>query len=68
LKVSSISGNGLETNFIPAHQSNSLFDTVQSQVTTLMKTISRIGSAIAIAEKGDLEGAHKLRTEGNGSR
>jgi len=68
MKVSSISGNGLESSFNSHNPSNSLFDTVQQQVTALLKSIGRIGSAIAIGEKGDLEAAHKFRTEGSGTK
>lgn len=63
MKVSSISGNSLESDFNAEHHGKPLFDAAQNCVTSLLKTVDRIGTSIALGEKADLEAAHELRNQ-----
>lgn len=66
MKVSSISGNPLESGLIPTNQDSSLLQAAQGYLASLFKTIDRIGTAIALGEKGDLEAAHQFRVKSTG--
>ena len=65
MKISSISGSGgsLEPGLITSQQGRTLFQAVQDHFASLVKTIERIGTSIALGEKGDLEAAHQFRNQ-----
>jgi hypothetical protein len=66
MKASSISDNSLETGFIPELQGKTFLDLAQDRVSSLLKIVDRIGTSIALGEKGDLEAAHEFRNQEHG--
>jgi hypothetical protein len=63
MKVSSISGNSLETGFIADHQGITFFQAAQNHAASLLKMVDRIGTSIALGEKADLDAAHAYRNQ-----
>ena len=63
MKVSSISGNSLETGFNEDHQGKSFFQAAQNHAASLLKMVDRIGTSIALGEKADLDAAHEFRNQ-----
>lgn len=63
MKVSSMSGNHLETGFVTHHQGKPLIDTIMQGVAPLQNLIHRIGASIELGEKGDLDAAHEFRMQ-----
>jgi hypothetical protein len=63
MKVSSISGNSLETDFIADRQGITFFQAAQSHAASLLKIADRIGTSIALGEKADLDAAHEYRNQ-----
>lgn len=63
MKVSSISGNSLETGFIADRQSATFFRAAQNHAASLLKIVDRIGTSIALGEKADLDAAHAYRNQ-----
>jgi hypothetical protein len=67
MKVSSISGNSLETDFIEDHQDITFFQAVQNHAASLLEIVDRIGTSIAMGENGDLDAAHEFRNREPGN-
>jgi hypothetical protein len=63
MKVSSISGNSLETDFIADHQGITFLQAAQNYAASLLKIVDRIGTSIALGEKADLDAAHEYRNQ-----
>lgn len=63
MKVPSISDSSMKSGGLDAHQSNSLFQFVHRKLTSFIKVLDRIGTAIALGEKGDLDAAHEFRSK-----
>lgn len=63
MKISSISSNSLEHDFIAEQHGKSLFDAAENCAKSLLKTVNRIGTSIALGEKGDLDAAHEFRNQ-----
>ena len=68
MKVSSISDNLLETGFLTKDQGASTFNSMRNFAISLLSGINRMGIAIELAEKGDLDAMHSLRTENIGTK
>jgi hypothetical protein len=68
MKVSSITGNSLEPDFIADHHGKSLLDAAQNFAAPLLKIANRIGSSIALGERGDLDAAHEFRIKELGEK
>jgi hypothetical protein len=66
VKVSSISGNTLESGLVTNQHDIALAMAVQDHLAALYQTIDRMGTAIALGEKGDLEAAHQFRVNSIG--
>jgi len=63
MKVSSISRNSFEKDFIADHQSATFFRVAQNHAASLLKIVDRIGTSIALGEKADLDAAHAYRNQ-----
>ncbi len=68
MKVSSLSAG----NMMQVAATNSAPDPVLAQlrvaISTLLAQLDRVGTAIALGEAGDLDGAHALRDQNSGSK
>lgn len=71
MKVSSMSRNAVESGLFPDsqardHQVRPILQMAQRQLASLLKTMDRIGTSIALGEKGDLEAADAFRRKNSG--
>lgn len=57
MKVSSATTSSIEPMFKPGQEAESFLQVTQRMVTSLMKTMDRIGTSIALGESGNLEAA-----------
>lgn len=57
MKTSVLSNNGMSADNISDQQQDSLFSILR----TILSKLDQVGSAIALGEAGDLDGAHALR-------
>lgn len=53
----------LSNNSITGPQQASLFPALRGMLRTFLGKLDKIGTAIALGESGDLDGAHALRTK-----
>lgn len=63
MKVSSLSGNSIESDLYTEHQPVALLLVVKRKLMAILKFVDHIGTAIALGEKGDLEAAHDFRAK-----
>jgi len=63
MKVSSISGNSLETGFIADRQGINFFQAAKNHAASLLRMVDCIGTSIALGEKADLDAAHEYRNQ-----
>jgi hypothetical protein len=68
MKVSSITNNSLESRFIVDSNGKLLLDAVQNYAASLLQLIDRVGTSIALGEKGDLDAAHEFRMQALGKK
>jgi hypothetical protein len=68
MKVSSISEHSLETGYLTSQQGETAINSVQKFIAAMFSAINRIGTAIALGEKGNLDAMHHFRTEKIGSK
>jgi hypothetical protein len=61
MKISSISNNGMASMYASHQAHEPLFE--NNALHRFFEKLSQIGSAIALAEAGDLDGAKALRNE-----
>jgi hypothetical protein len=66
MKVSSISGNSLETGFNADNQGITFFQAAQNHAASLLKMVDRIGTSIALGEEADLDAVHAYRNKESG--
>lgn len=61
MKISSISSDSMASMHPSLHTQESLFSTLQHTLRSLFMKLDHMGTAIALGEAGDLEGAKALR-------
>jgi len=66
MKVSSATTSSIEPMLKPDHEAEPFLQVAQRMVTSLMKTLDRIGTSIALGESGNLEAADAFRRKNSG--
>lgn len=61
MKTSVLSNNGMSADSISGRQQESLFSILRNALRTAINKLDQMGSAIALGEAVDLDGAHALR-------
>lgn len=66
MKVSSATTSSIEPMLTPGHGAGLFLQAAQRVVTSLMKTLDRIGTSIALGESGNLDAADSFRRNNSG--
>lgn len=66
MKISSATTSSIEPMLNPGHETEPFLAAAQHAVTSLMKTLDRIGTSIALGESGNLDAADAFRRKNSG--